>query len=74
MSERAAESGYAPVASRHQPAYGDGRLAYEEAAKSEEHIDRLPHAMLAVTVFASVLAAYLTAGYGVYRALEAVVF
>jgi multisubunit Na+/H+ antiporter MnhC subunit len=72
MSERAAENGYARGATRHQPAYGDGRLAYEEAAKGEEHIDRLPHAMLAVTISASVLAAYLTAAYGVYRALEAV--
>jgi hypothetical protein len=42
------------------------------AAKSEEHIERWPHAMLAVTTSDCVLAAYLTAVYGVYRAFEAV--
>ena len=33
--------------SRHQPAYGERRLTYEVAAKSEEHIERWPQTMLA---------------------------
>ena len=73
MSEQVTESEYEPMPSRRQPAYGDGRFRYEEPTKSEEHIERWPHAMLAVVIVVSVLLTYLASGYGVYRILTAVI-
>ena len=72
MSEGLAHAEYASTARRRQPAYGDGRLAYEEPAKGEEHLDGRTQATLAVAICAPVVAAYAAAVYGVYLALAAI--
>lgn len=72
MSEELTHGGYTPAPSRHQPAYGDGRLAHDEPATIDEHMDRPLHATFAVSIFVPVLAAYLALGYGVYRAVTAI--
>jgi hypothetical protein len=72
MSEGIAHGGYAPRPSSSQPAYGDGRLAYEPPAKGEEHLDRERHAALAVAIFGPVAVAYAATAYGFYLAADAI--
>ena len=72
MSEGIVDRGYAPTPRANQPVYGDGRLAYEEPAKSQEHIDRWPHAAIAAAIVVPVVAAYSAIGYGLYRALSVI--
>ena len=67
MSEGIAHGVYTPAASRHQPAYGDGRLASEPPAKADEHLQRVTHLSLARAIFAPVVAAYVVAAYVIYR-------
>ena len=67
MSEGIAHGGYAPPARRHQPAYGDGQLAYESPAKADEYLQRVTHLSLALAIFAPVVAAYVVAAYAIYR-------
>jgi hypothetical protein len=68
MSEGVAYGATAPAPSRSQPAYGDGRLGYEEPPKAEEHLNGGAEMALAFAIVVPVIAAYGAAAYGVYRA------
>jgi hypothetical protein len=71
MSEGVAYGGHAPAPSRSQPAYGEGRLSFEAPPKSQEHLDAGTELALAFVIFVPVLAVYGAVGYGVYRAVSA---
>ena len=73
MSEGIADRGFAPTARANQPAYGDRRLTYKEPPKCHVHLDRQAHAAIAVAIVVPVLASYSAIGYGLYRALRAIV-
>lgn len=73
MSEGIAHGGHAPAASRYQPAYGDGQLAYAPPAKADEHLQRVTHLSLALAIFVPVVVAYVGAAYGIYRVVGGLV-
>jgi hypothetical protein len=69
MSEGVAYGATAPApSSRSQPAYGEGRLNYEEPPKTKEHLDGRHEIALAMTIFVPVIALYCSLAYGIYRA------
>lgn len=68
MSEGVAYGAHAPAPSRSQPAYGEGRLSYEEPPKAEEHLDSRTEIALALAIFMPAIAAYGAVAYGIYRA------
>ena len=73
MSEGVAVGVDAPALSQSQPAYGDGRLSYEEPPKAEEHSDNGADIALAIAIFVPVIAAYVAAAYGIYRAASVLI-
>jgi hypothetical protein len=73
MSEGIAYGAHAPAPSRSQPAYGDGRLSYEEPPKAKEHLDGRTEIALAFAIFVPAIAAYSAVAYGIYRAVSALV-
>jgi hypothetical protein len=73
MSEGIADGGYAPTPSRSQPAYGEGRLAYEPSAKVEEALESGRHAALALAIFCPAAAAYAAMAYALYLAVNAII-
>ena len=73
MSEGVAYGADAPALSRSQPAYGEGRIRYEEPPKAEESIERGTEIALASAIFVPVIAAYGAAAYGMYRAVSALI-
>ena len=72
MSEGVAVSADAVALSPSQPAYGDGRLTYEQPPKAREHSDEADIA-LAFAIFVPVIAAYGAIAYGIYRAASALI-
>ena len=73
MSEGVARDVDAPALSRSQPAYGDGRISFEEPPKAEGHLDRGTEMTLAFAIVVPVFAAYGAAAYGIYRAASALI-
>ena len=72
MSEGVAHGADVPALGRSQPAYGEGRIRFEEPPKAEESIGRAEEIALASAIFVPVIAAYAVAAYGVYRAVSTV--
>jgi hypothetical protein len=73
MSEGVAYGAHAPAHSRSQPAYGEGRLSYEEPPKAQEHLNGGAETALAFAIFVPVIAAYGAIAYGIYRAASGLI-
>ena len=73
MSEGVTYGASAPAVSRSQPAYGEGRLSYEEPPKIKGHLDRRHEIALAMTIFVPVIAVYCAVAFGLYRAVAALI-
>ena len=73
LSEGVAYGVEAPALSRSQPAYGDGRISYEEPTKAKGHLDLGTEIALASAIVVPVTAAYAAAAYGIYRAVSALI-
>ena len=73
MSEAIADVEHASALTGSQPAYGEGRLSYDPPPTDGERlVDRGHDLAMAFVIFAPVLVAYVTIGYGLYRALGAI--
>ena len=73
MSEGVAYGADVSATIRSQPAFGEGRLSYEEPPKADEHLNDGAEIALAFAIFVPVIAAYGTAAYGIYRAASALI-
>ena len=71
MSEGVAYGADALAPSRSQPAYGEGRLSYEEPPKPEEHLTGGSEIALALAIVVPVITAYSAIAFGLYRAVSA---
>ena len=73
MSEGVAYSADALAPIRSQPAFGEGRINYEEPPKADEHLNDGAEIALAFAIFVPVIATYGAAAYGIYRAASALI-
>ena len=73
MSEVVAVGADAAALSPSRPAYGEGRLGYEEPPTARERSDDGADIALAFAIFVPVIAAYGAVAYGIYRAASALI-
>jgi hypothetical protein len=63
----------APAPKRSQPAFGEGRLSYEEPPKAEEHLNGGTEIVLVFAIFVPVVAAYGAIAFGLYETVSALI-
>jgi hypothetical protein len=73
MSEGVAHGADAAAHIRSQPAFGEGRLSYEEPPTAEEHLDGGTEIALAFAIFAPVVVAYGAIVFGLYQAVTGLI-